>query len=166
MISLIVAMSRNRVIGQNGRLPWRLPNDMKRFRQLTWGKPVIMGRKTYESIPDRFRPLPGRQNIVLSRNPAYTAPGAAVVPSPQAALAAARGPEVSEIMIGGGETIYRLFLLQAERIYLTRVETTLAGDAYFPPLDETAWQEIKRDPHPADPDHPYPYTFLILERTK
>lgn len=159
-------MSRNRVIGKNGRLPWRLPNDMKRFRRLTWGKPVIMGRKTYQSIPDRFRPLPGRQNIVLSRNPAYTAPGADVVSAPEAALAAARGPEVSEIMIGGGAAIYRLFLPQVNRIYLTRVETTLAGDAYFPPLDETAWQEVERESHPVDADHPYPYTFLTLERMK
>ena len=161
-ISLIVAMDKNRAIGVNGRIPWRLPDDMRRFRELTMGKPVVMGRKTYESIPARFRPLPGRHNIVVTRNELYAAPGATVVHSVPAALAAAG--DVSEIMIGGGATLYEALLPQADCIYLTIVDGEFGGDTWLPPFAEGAWQEVAREHHAADAQHAYPFTFLTLVR--
>ncbi|MCA9973391.1 MAG: dihydrofolate reductase [Anaerolineales bacterium] len=162
LISLVVALDRNGVIGVNGRLPWRLPDDMARFRALTLGKPVVMGRKTYESIPARFRPLPGRHNIVVTRNPAYAAPGATVVSSPEAALAAAG--DAPEVMIGGGAALYAAFLPRADRLYLTRVDAAYAGDTFFPPLDPAAWREVAREPHAVDARHAVPFAFVTLVR--
>lgn len=162
MISLVVAMDRGRVIGVDNGLPWRLPDDMQRFREITYGKPVIMGRKTYESIPARFRPLPGRHNIVLTRQKEFDAPGCTVVGSVEAALAAAGG--VDEVMIIGGAELYAALLPWADRIYLTLVEGTFTGDAFFPQLDWAAWREISREFHPADERHAHAFMFLVLER--
>jgi dihydrofolate reductase len=159
IISLIVAMAANRVIGRQNKLPWRLPNDLRRFRALTLGKPVIMGRKTFESIG---RPLDGRHNIVVSRNPDYRAEGCTVVQSPEAALAAA-GSAAESFVIGGAD-LYAQFLLRADRLYLTLVHAHLEGDAYFPPFDQTQWQEIEREERQADGRHAFDYTFLVLER--
>jgi len=162
MISFVVAMDKNRVIGVNGRIPWHLPDDMKWFRDVTMGKPVIMGRKTYESIPDRFRPLVGRQNIVVTRQRDYAAPGAAVVHTLDEALAAAGNAD--EIIIGGGAALYTALLPRAKRLYLTLIDGELNGDAYFPAYDPAAWREISRQVHEADGRHPYRFIWQVLER--
>ncbi|MCB9009988.1 MAG: dihydrofolate reductase [Ardenticatenaceae bacterium] len=159
---MVVAMDQNRLIGADNGLPWRLPDDMQWFVQQTMSKPVIMGRKTYESIPAKFRPLKGRHNIVLTRDPSYEAPGATVVHSVEEALAAAG--DVEEIVIGGGANLYAQLLPQVNRIYLTLVEAVLDGDAHFPEIDWPAWRETFRQHHPADERHMFAFTWLILER--
>ena len=161
-ISAIVAMDNNRLIGTENRLPWRLPDDMGWFVEKTMGKPVIMGRKTYESIPVKFRPLKGRHNIVLTRNRAYEAPGATIVYSVEEALAAAN--DSGEIIIGGGANLYGQLLPQTTRIYLTLVDTTLAGDAYFPQIERPKWHQTFRQYHPADEQHTFSFTWFILDR--
>jgi len=159
-ISLVVAMARNRVIGRNNALPWRLSEDLKRFKATTLGKPILMGRKTFESIG---RPLAGRRNIVLTRDPTWRAAGVDVVRSVEEALTLTRGsPELAVI---GGAEIYRLTLPHAERIYLTRVEADVAGDTLFPELHSTQWSETEAGAHPADERNQYPVTFLILHRS-
>ena len=162
VISLVVAMDRNRAIGVNGRLPWRLPDDMKWFKEVTMGKPVIMGRKTYDSIPNRFKPLPGRHNIVVTRNRNYRAEGATVVHSVDEALTAAA--DADEIMIGGGAQLYEALLPQASRLYLTLVDSAFEGDTYFPELDMSRWRERYRQDHKSDERHRHRFTWLILER--
>ncbi len=161
-ISLVVAMAQNGVIGANGRIPWHLPDDLKWFRKVTMGKPVLMGRKTYESIPPRFRPLPGRQNIVLTRQPDYEAPGAQVVHSVADALRAAAG--APELMVAGGAELYRLLLPQADRLFLTLIAADFVGDAFFPAYDAAEWVEQWRQEHAADARHAVPFTWLILQR--
>jgi len=158
-ISFVVAMAENRVIGRDNKLPWHLPADLARFKQLTLGKPVIMGRLVHESIG---RPLPGRHNIVLTRNPNYRAEGCTVVHDPAAALAAAG--MVPEIVVIGGEQIYRLFMPLADRIELTLVHAEIPGDTRFPPLSPNQWLEIARSERPADERNPYPLSFITLER--
>jgi len=158
-LSLIVAIAENGVIGASGGLPWRLPEDMKRFKALTMSKPVIMGRKTWESLPKR--PLPGRQNIVISRKPDYAAEGARVVPDLDSALWAAAA--VEEVMIIGGAEIYALALPKADRIYLTEVAARPLGDTVFPSFDRAAWREASRTAHPASEGEPG-YSFVVLER--
>ena len=159
MISLIVAMDRNRLIGRGNALPWDLPADLQHFKATTMAKPVIMGRKTYESIG---RPLPGRHNIVISRNAAFAAPGCTVVASLEAALTAAGA--VAEIMIIGGAQLYAEALPRARRIYLTRIDADFDGDAWFPALDTVVWRECQREEHLPDERNPHPYSFLVLER--
>ncbi len=163
-IAFVVAMSQNRVIGVNNGLPWHLPADMKWFVKVTMGKPVIMGRRTYDSIPARFRPLPGRHNIVVSRNRQYAAPGATVVDSLAEALVVAGADRPEEIMIGGGSSLYEALLPQAGRIYLTLVEADLDGDAFFPPLDWSQWQTSFRQVHEPDAKHVYRFEWMILDR--
>jgi dihydrofolate reductase len=155
-------MDRNGLIGAGDHLPWRLPDDMRRFREITLGKPVLMGRKTYESIHLRFRPLPGRTNIVLTHQTTYDAPGCTVVHSLPQALSAASGHE--ELMVIGGALLYEQLLPQADRIYLTLVDGEFEGDVFFPVLDETDWQEIAREEHGRDGRHAAPFTFLVLAR--
>ncbi|THF87431.1 dihydrofolate reductase [Deinococcus sp. KSM4-11] len=147
-----------RVIGRGGDLPWHLPADLAHFKRVTLGKPVIMGRKVYDSIG---RPLPQRTNIVLTRNPAFTAPGCAVVHDPQAALVAAGA--VPDVMVIGGEEIYRLYVPQVTRVELTVIHADIAGDTYFPDLPG-AWRETARRERPADERHPYDLSFVTLER--
>jgi len=159
VISLIVAASMNNVIGAKGDLPWRLSADLKRFKGLTMGKPIVMGRKTYESIG---RPLPGRQNIVVTRNPDFVANGCDVVPSIDAAIDAAGDAE--EIMVIGGSHIYEAFLPRADRIYLTRVQAEVEGDAYLPDLDADAWRELSVESYAADDSNDYDVIFSVLER--
>lgn len=155
-------MDRNGLIGAGDHLPWRLPDDMRRFREITMGKPVLMGRKTYESIPPRFRPLPGRTNIVLTHQTTYDAPGCTVVHSLPQALSAASGHE--ELMVIGGALLYEQLLPQADRIYLTLVDGEFEGDVFFPVLDETDWQEIEREEHGRDGRDAATFTFLVLAR--
>lgn len=158
-VSLVVAMARNRVIGRNNALPWRLAEDLRRFKATTLGKPILMGRKTFESIG---KPLPGRRNIVLTRDPAWRAEGVDVVRTVEEALQLAeQSPELAVI---GGAEVYQLTLPYADRIYLTRVEADVAGDTLFPELDVTQWREAQAGSHPADERNQYPVTFLILDR--
>jgi dihydrofolate reductase len=159
VISLIVAASENHVIGVRGELPWRLPADLKRFKAITMGKPIVMGRLTWESIG---RPLPGRLNIVISRQPDFVAEGCTVVGSPEAAISAAG--DAPEVMVIGGGHIYKQFLPLADRIYLTRVHAEVEGDAFFPELDESKWDIVDSEAHEADGQGAPPHTFLTLER--
>jgi dihydrofolate reductase len=161
-LSFVVAMDSNRLIGAHHTLPWRLPDDMKFFKAITMGKPVIMGRKTYESIPAPFRPLAGRKNIVVTRDKTYQAEGCIVAHSVEEALAAAG--EVEEIIVGGGAEVYRQLLPQADRIYLTLVEGQFKGDVYFPQFDLSKWREVSREVHEPDERHPYRFNWIILER--
>jgi len=159
VISLIVAVSTNNVIGADGDLPWRLSDDLKRFKAVTMGKPIVMGRKTYESIG---RPLPGRQNIVITRQGGFTAEGCDVVQSTAEAVEVAEGAD--EIMVIGGSQIYAVFLPLAERIYLTRVHTEVEGDVFFPPLDEEEWRESASENYDADALNDYACTVTTLSR--
>ncbi len=158
-LSIVVAMDCNRLIGRENRLPWHLSADLKHFKQVTMGKPIIMGRKTHESIG---KPLVGRTNIVVSGNPGYRAPGCVVVRSLSAAIDAARDAE--EIMIIGGSRIYEQAVLLADRIYLTQVQTEFVGDTWFPPIDWDEWEEKKRVTCEADEKNPYPHAFVLLEK--
>ena len=159
MISIVVAASTNNVIGMNGELPWQLSDDLKRFKALTMGKPIVMGRLTWQSIG---RPLPGRQNIVITRDPSYRAECCDVVASPAEALRAAG--DVDEVMVIGGGQIYDLFMPKAGRIYLTRVKTELEGDAWFPNIDLAAWQLMSTESHAADDRNEFDFEFRTYER--
>jgi dihydrofolate reductase len=158
-LALIVAADRRGVIGRAGGLPWHLPNDLKRFKSLTTGKPIVMGRRTWDSIG---KPLAGRHSIVITRQPALIIAGATVVRSLDEALRAA-GPAPEVCVIGGAE-IFRLALPRATRIELTVVEAVVPGDTVLPALAEAEWIESDRQPHPADERHAYPYTFVTLRR--
>lgn len=150
-------MARNRVIGRDNRLPWKLPADLRHFRRVTMGKPVVMGRKTFESIG---KPLDGRINIVITHDRTYSAPGCRVVHSVDDALQADAG----EIMVIGGANLYRQTIPVANRIYLTLIDADLEGDAMFPPLDMSAWRETERMDYEPDARNPYRYSFLVLQR--
>jgi dihydrofolate reductase len=159
VISLIVAMAQNGVIGRDNALPWRLPADLQRFREFTLGKPILMGRKTFESIG---RPLPGRANLVLTRDRTWHADGVIAVHSIEAALLQTR--TCAELVAIGGAEIYRLLLPLARRIYLTHVHADVPGDTYFPAFDPAQWDDVDYRTHPADERHAYPVTFVTLER--
>ena len=161
MISIIVALAENRVIGVNNTLPWRLPNDLKHFRHLTTGHAIILGRKNYESIG---KPLPERTNIVITRNHDFRADGCLIAHSLDAALALVNNDP--EIFVIGGAEIYRAALARTDRLYLTRVHAAIAGDTHFPEFDETEWREISRERHECDERHAYAYSFVVLERIK
>ena len=162
ILSLIAAASENNVIGKGAALPWNLPAELRYFRDTTKGKPVIMGRKTYDSIG---RPMPGRQNIVVTRDKDLKIKGCDVVSSVEDALALAGKGAGEEVFVIGGEQIYRLALPLAQRIYLTRVHTTIeGGEAFFPEFDMTSWREIKKEFHPADQENPLAYTIHVYEK--
>ncbi len=160
VIALVVAVSRNGVIGRNGGLPWHLSSDLKRFKAITMGKPVVMGRKTWESLPRK--PLPGRRNIVITRSAGYVAEGADIVATAEAALRLVAGAE--EICILGGGEIYRLFLPLAGRVYLTEVQLEVTGDTYFPSLPATEWREVSSEVVDAETPDAAGYVFRVLER--
>jgi dihydrofolate reductase len=159
--SLVVAMDRNRVIGRDNALPWRLPDDLAHFKRVTMGHPVIMGRRTWESIG---KALPGRLNIVVSRNPRYAAPGCTVVPSLDAAWKAAG--EAAEACVIGGTSLFEAALATADAIHLTEVDAEVPGDTYFPPFDRSAWIEHEVQRHPADARHAHPFRIVRLERRR
>ncbi len=170
-LSLVVAVADNGVIGGNGKIPWRCSTDMRRFREITMGKTVIMGRKTWDSLPVAARPLEGRHNIVISRNPNFQPEGAQAVLLPDEALYQARkkadAGEDCEIMVIGGRFIYDMFWAQADRIYLTQVHLSPEGDRFFMTLDELleqGWQEISREDVSAGPRDEADMSFLVLER--
>ena len=144
MLSLIAAVASNRAIGKGQQLLWHLPDDMRHFRETTRGKPVIMGRKTWESLPATFRPLPGRRNLVVSRNRAYQAPGAMLTDSLDEALRACA--DAAEIFVIGGAELYRQALPLATRLYLTEVAASAEGDAFFPEFAPDDWEEVSRSP--------------------
>ena len=160
-ISLIAALDRRRGIGKDNQLPWRLPGDLKRFRELTMGHHLIVGRKTYESIG---KPLPGRTLIVVTRNKTYQAEGCTVVHSLADALALAGSHGESEAFIGGGAELYAQALALADRLYLTRVDAEVEADTFFPAWDEQAWTLVEERTHPADENHASPFTFQTLQR--
>jgi len=160
-VSLIVAMAHGRVIGQGGALPWHLPADLRHFKSLTMGKPIIMGRATHESIG---RALPGRHNIVLTRQADYAAEGCTVVSTPEAALEAAAKDGADEVMIIGGAAVYEAFLPMTARLYLTEIDADLTGDTRFPVIDFDEWEEASRELRPADDKNPYPHAFIRYER--
>ncbi|MHB2017748.1 MAG: dihydrofolate reductase [Candidatus Xenobia bacterium] len=159
MISLLVAMDRGRGIGRNNDLLFKLPDDMKHFREVTMGKPLVMGRRTFDSIG---RALPGRRNIVISRQADWCAPGCEHARSLEEALRMAG--DVPEVVVIGGAQIYREALKRADRIYLTRVDTVQPADVYFPELDPQQWHEVTRRPHAADEKHPFAFAICTLDR--
>jgi len=166
IISLIAAVSRNHVIGKNNDLPWHLPDDMKYFMQTTKEHYVIMGRKNYESIPEKFRPLPNRTNIVVTRTKDFNAPNCLVVNSTEEGLALAKQANQDEIFIIGGSEIYALGLPMAERLYLTEIDAIIDGDTYFPEINKGEWREVSRKHHEADNRHAYAFDFVIYEKNK
>ena len=163
-LSIIVAVAENNVIGKDNRLIWRMPADMQYFKEKTTGHCVITGRKNYESIPGKFRPLPGRTNIVVTRQENYSAPGAMAVNTIEEAVALARAKGETECFVIGGADIYRQTLESSDKIYLTVIHYNFEGDAFFPELDRTKWNEISRQDHPADEKHKYAYSFMELVR--
>ncbi|OUR66442.1 dihydrofolate reductase [Cycloclasticus sp. 46_83_sub15_T18] len=160
MISMIVAMADNRAIGKDNKMLWHLPEDFKHFKAVTMGKPILMGRKTFESIG---RPLPGRENIVITRNKDFVAEGVTVVYSVEAALEAAK--QYDEVMIIGGDNFYQQMLPLTERLYITEVQHTFtAADAFFPEINPAQWRELERVEHAADERHAYAYSFVSYAR--
>lgn len=162
MLSLIAAVARNGVIGKDNQLLWHLPGDMRHFRETTRGKPVIMGRKTWESLPEKFRPLPGRLNVVVSRDPAYAAPGATLAGSLDEAIDVAQNAE--EAFVIGGAQLYRQALPFADRLYLTEIAADFAGDTWFPEVLPEDWREISRS-QPVE-EAGLVYTFAVYQRTQ
>ncbi|WP_370279257.1 type 3 dihydrofolate reductase [Pontibacterium sp.] len=164
-LAIIVAQAENRVIGINNKLPWHLPEDLRYFKQVTMSKPIIMGRKTYESIG---RPLPGRTNIVISRQEGYAPEGVKVVPSLEAAIELAESICVidgaEEAMVIGGAQIYEQALTRADRLYLTQVHASVEGDAWFPAFAMEEWREVGREDFTAMEPNPYDYSFIVLDR--
>jgi dihydrofolate reductase len=161
IVSLVVAMSENRVIGRGGKLPWHLPKDLQHFKKLTVDHTVIMGRKTFEEIQ---RPLTNRRNVVITRNRAFHPHGVTVVPSLNEALAL--GATEDEVFVLGGGEIFRLALPRAGRLYLTLVHAVVEGDTFFPPLDTTAWAIDEEEHHEADAKHEYAFTFRTYSRIR
>lgn len=161
ILSLIVAASDNNVIGKNNKLPWHLPDDLKRFRALTRGHPVIMGRKTFESIG---RPLPDRMNIVVSHTLEVPPAGTKLASSLSVALELANGSE--EAFVIGGSQLFQMSAPLADRLYLTRVHATVDGDVLLPPIDFSAWKETSREEHPNDPEHEFSFTYINYERVR
>jgi len=158
-LALIVATDQQGLIGKDNDLPWHLSADLQYFKKVTMGKPIIMGRNTHESIG---RPLPERQNIIVTKNRSYKAEGCTVVHSTQAALLAAK--DADEVMVMGGESLYTQLLPQADKLYLTLVHANLAGDTWFPQWYSNEWQQISREDHLADDKNEYPYSFIVYEK--
>ncbi len=166
-LAMIVAMAQNRVIGINNKLPWYLPEDLRYFKAITMGKAIIMGRKTHDSIG---KPLPGRTNIIITRDTGYSVQGCTVVHSLDEALAQAENVGIisgqDEAIVIGGEQVYQLALPRADRLYLTRVHADIRGDALFPEFDSREWQEVSSKSFRAEGPNPYDYSFIVLDRVK
>jgi dihydrofolate reductase len=163
-VSFVVAVAKNNAIGVNNTLPWHLPEDLKFFKRVTMGKPMIMGRATYDSIG---KPLPGRPNIVITRNREYQAEGTTVVHSVDEALKAAERlmpPGQDEVTIIGGAQIFKDAFARADRLYYTEVDAEPKADTFFPEFDRNEWREVSRESHAPDERNPYPYSFVIMDR--
>ena len=159
IVSIIAAVAENGVLGKGGGLPWRLPADLRHFKNLTMGKPIIMGRRTWESLG---RPLPGRINIVISRRNPIAHPDVQTHASLEAALNACESTE--EVMIIGGASLYAEALPRADRLYLTEIHAPVDGDTHFPPWDRAQWRETLRTDHSVDAEHPLPFSFTVWTR--
>ena len=166
MLAMIAAVAKNGVIGRNNQLPWHLPNDLKNFKHVTMGKPLIMGRKTFASLGNK--PLPGRTNIVLTHDTSFSASGIQVVNNAQAAVSLAENIcqelEVDETMIIGGAQIYEFFMPFAQRLYITQVQKEIDGDTYFPEFDQDDWKLMERRDFQVTEDNEFPYSFLVFDR--
>ncbi|MDR2164980.1 MAG: dihydrofolate reductase [Zoogloeaceae bacterium] len=162
MLSLIAAVARNRVIGRDNRLLWRLPGDLRHFRETTRDRPVIMGRRTWESLPEKFRPLPGRLNTVVSRNPACSAPGAVLAGSLTEAIE--KSGDGGELFVVGGAELYRQALPLAGRLYITEIDADFSGDAFFPEIRPDEWREVARGPFREEAG--LRYAFVVHQRTR
>lgn len=164
-VALMAARARNQCIGRDNRLPWHLPGDLQYFKRVTRGKPIIMGRRTWESLN---KALPGRTNIVITRRPDYVAEGGEVVHSLDAALALgeriAERDQAGEVVVIGGADIFREALPRAHRVYMTEVHADVDGDTFFPPMDHAHWREAEREDHAAEPPNEYDYSFVVYER--
>lgn len=158
-ISMIWAMDRNRLIGRDNAMPWRLPSDLKYFIKTTTGQTVLMGRKTFESIGSK--PLPKRKNVIMTRDPHFQAEGCTVVHSLQEGLTLA---EEAPLVIMGGAEIYKQFLPHADRLHVTYIDHAFEGTDYFPEFDLSPWREVSRTPGTTDENNPYPHTFVVYER--
>nr|AIA16221.1 Dihydrofolate reductase [uncultured bacterium]AIA17071.1 Dihydrofolate reductase [uncultured bacterium] len=165
-ISIIVAVSENNVIGRNNDLPWHLPVDMKYFKDTTMGHCVVMGRKNYESIPDKYRPLQGRTNIVITRQLDYHPPGTHVVHAIGEAISLAKEKNETECFITGGGEIFAQSIKYCDRLYITRIHQIIEGDVYFPEVDMNEWKEVSRRDVTPDEKNKYPFSFLVYERVK
>lgn len=161
IIAAIVAMSENRVIGKDNKMPWHLPADLRHFKRITWNKPILLGRKTWKSIG---RALPGRTNVVITRDVDFQAEGCLVVNSIEAALAAVSND--NEIFIIGGATLYAQMLPRIERLYMTLIHAQFEGDTFFPEIDLAEWREVSRENFDPDEENPYSYSFITLDRKK
>ena len=161
ILSLLLAADENNVIGKDNQLPWRLPNDLKYFKNLTWGMPVLMGRKTFESLG---KPLPGRKNIIITRNQNWKNEAVTVVHSTKEAINVAQESDVKEIFIIGGAEIFNSVFAEADRIYLTRIHHRFEGDAYFPELNTDEWHLVSQKYCAVDEKNAYPHTFQVWER--
>lgn len=161
VLSAIAAMAEDRVIGKDNQMPWHLPADLKHFKTTTNGHPVLMGRKTFESIG---KPLPNRTNIIITRDASYSAPDCLIVTSAEAALSMALEQEMTEVFVIGGAEIYKQLLPQIQRLYLTLIHHKFEGDTYFPELLADEWREVSREKHLADEKNKYDYSFVLLER--
>jgi len=160
-LSMVVAAANNNVIGKDNQLVWTLPNDMKFFKNITWGMPVLMGRKTFEALG---KPLPGRKNFVITRNNDWQADGVVTVSSLGDAKLLVKEMDVKEIMIIGGGEIYKMLLPDTNRVYLTRVDAEPEGDAHFPELSPSEWKLTSHDDHQADSKHAFNYSFQVWDR--
>ncbi len=163
-ISMIAAIGQNRVIGKNNGLVWSLPDDMKFFMRKTTGHPVIMGRKNYESIPEKFRPLPNRKNIIITRQSDYNAERAFVVHSLEEAINSVKEDNPDEIFIIGGGQVYEMGLAVADTMYITEIHEAFDGDTYFPEYDKSQWEEVERISHGTDERHAYAFDFATYQR--
>jgi dihydrofolate reductase len=161
IISFVVAAANNNVIGKDNQLVWNLPNDMKFFKNVTWGMPIVMGRKTFESLG---KPLPGRKNIILTRQSDWNVPGTIAVKNFDDAEFLVREMDVKEMMVIGGGEIFKMVFNKANRIYLTRVDAEPEGDAFFPAIDPKEWKLVSKKDHEADAKHAYNYSFQVWER--
>lgn len=164
IVSAIAAVSKNMVIGKDNDLPWKLPDDMKFFMETTKGHHVIMGRKNYDSLKGKFKPLPNRTNIVITRQKDFSAPGCIVLNDISEGIAIAETAGETECFIIGGAEIYKLAMPETTRLYLTEIDATIEGDTYFPEVDKAHFKEVLRKHHPADERHAYAFDFVIYDR--
>jgi len=164
IISLIAALTTNRVIGKNNDLPWKLPDDMSYFMRTTKGHTVIMGRKNYDSLPEKFSPLPNRINIVVTRQRNFNAPGCQIVHSLEEAIRLAKKSNEPEVFNIGGAELFTLGLPLADRLYLTEIQASIDGDTFFPEIDRSVWKETSRVHHDADKKHAFEFDFVVYDR--
>lgn len=163
IISLIVAAAKNNAIGKDGDMPWHLSNDLKYFKNMTWGMPIVMGRKTFETF-GKGNPLPGRKNIILTRQADFKADGVIVIKKAEDALLLAKEMDINELMVIGGGEIYKLFFEKANRIYITRVDAEPEADTFFPEIDPKQWKLVSKKDHEADAKNDHNYSFQVWER--